>query len=66
MQVCVDSHNGGEFLNYHLYDWLKKHGIDQAYVEQKNHTRVRQFLVDNRRGHRDLLDTLNDLLKLWS
>ena len=65
----------GEFLNYHLYEWLKKHGIeqtrsrpyfknDQAYVEQKNHTHVRQFLGYDRLEHRELLDELNDLLKL--
>lgn len=73
----VDSDNGGEFLNYHLYHWLKKHGIqqtrsrpyyknDQAYVEQKNHTHVRQFLGYERLEHRELLDELNVLLKLWS
>ena len=73
----VDSDNGGEFLNYHLYDWLKKHGIhqtrsrpyfknDQAYVEQKNHTHVRQFLGYERLEHRELLDDLNKLLQLWS
>lgn len=73
----VDSDNGGEFLNFHLYHWLKKHGIgqtrsrpyfknDQAYVEQKNHTHVRQFLGYERLEHRELLDDLNGLLKLWS
>ena len=73
----VDSDNGGEFLNFHLYHWLKKHGIhqsrsrpyyknDQAYVEQKNHTHVRQFLGYERLEHRALLGDLNDLLKLWS
>jgi hypothetical protein len=73
----VDSDNGGEFLNFHLYHWLRKHGIhqsrsrpyyknDQAYVEQKNHTHVRQFLGYERLEHRDLLDDLNELLKLWS
>ena len=73
----VDSDNGGEFLNFHLYHWLQKHGIhqsrsrpyyknDQAYVEQKNHTHVRQFLGYERLEHRELLDDLNHLLKLWS
>lgn len=73
----VDSDNGGEFLNFHLYHWLKTHGIhqtrsrpyfknDQAYVEQKNYTHVRQFLGYQRLEHRELLDDLNDLLKLWS
>jgi hypothetical protein len=73
----VDSDNGGEFLNFHLYHWLKKHGIeqtrsrpyfknDQAYVEQKNHTHVRQLLGYERLEHRELLEDLNELLKLWS
>ena len=73
----VDSDNGGEFLNFHLYHWLKQHGIkqtrsrpyfknDQAYVEQKNYTHVRQFLGYERLDHRELLDGLNDLLKRWS
>jgi len=73
----VDSDNGGEFLNFHLQPWLKKHGIhqtrsrpyfknDQAYVEQKNHTHVRQFLGYDRLEHREQLDELNELLKLWS
>ena len=73
----VDSDNGGEFLNFHLHHWLKKHGIhqtrsrpycknDQAYVEQKNHTHVRQFLGYERLEHRELLEDLNVLLKLWS
>lgn len=73
----VDSDNGGEFLNFHLYHWLKQHGIkqtrsrpyyknDQAYVEQKNHTHVRQLLGYDRLEHRELLDDLNALLMLWS
>jgi hypothetical protein len=35
-------------------------------VEQKNHTHVRQFLGCERLEHRELLDGLNELLKLWS
>lgn len=73
----IDSDNGGEFLNFHLHHWLKKHGIgqtrsrpycknDQAYVEQKNHTHVRQFLGYERLEHRELLGDLNELLTLWS
>ena len=73
----VDSDNGGEFLNFHLYHWLKQHGIkqtrsrpyyknDQAYVEQKNHTHVRELLGHDRLEHRELLDELNALLMLWS
>ena len=73
----VDSDNGGEFLNYHLYEWLKQNGIDQtrsrpyykndqAYVEQKNYTHVRELLGYDRLEHQELLDSLNELLKLWS
>ena len=28
--IGVDSDNGGEFLNHHLYRWLKEHGIEQT------------------------------------
>ncbi len=73
----LDSDNGGEFLNYHVYDWLKAKGIyqtrsrpyfknDQAYVEQKNYTHVRNFLGYDRLDHQELLPELNELLGLWS
>jgi len=73
----VDSDNGGEFLNYHVYNWLKDHGIrqtrsrpyfknDQAYVEQKNYTHVRGLLGYDRLEHPELLSELNELLSLWS
>jgi hypothetical protein len=73
----VDSDNGGEFLNYFVYDWLKEKGIhqtrsrpyfknDQAYVEQKNYTHVRGLLGYDRLEHQELLPELNDLLSLWS
>ena len=74
--VGVDSDNGGEFLNHHLHAWLKKHGIeqtrsrpyyknDQAYVEQKNSTHVRQLLGFERLEHSELIDELNRLFKTW-
>lgn len=73
----VDSDNGGEFLNFHLYHWLREHGIkqtrsrpyyknDQAYVEQKNHTHARQLLGYDRIEHPELLEALNELLSEWS
>ena len=73
----VDSDNGGEFLNWHLYEWLKKHGIkqtrsrpyyknDQAYVEQKNYTHVREFLGYERLEHAELVGKLNEVLEKWS
>lgn len=73
----IDSDNGGEFLNYHVYDWLKEKEIkqtrsrpyyknDQAYVEQKNYTHVRQLLGYERIEHQELLGELNELLEKWS
>jgi hypothetical protein len=73
----LDSDNGGEFLNYFVYDWLKEKEIhqtrsrpyfknDQAYVEQKNYTHVRSFLGYDRISHEELLPELNELLQLWS
>ena len=72
----IDSDGGGEFLNHHLYTYLER-GIyqtrsrpyrknDQAHVEQKNYTHVRQLLGYERLGHPELLVPLNELLKLWS
>ena len=71
----VDSDNIGEFLNFHLYQWLKSHGIkqtrsrsyyknDQAYLEQKNWTYVRGLLGYEPLEHPELLEDLNALLKL--
>lgn len=73
----VDSDNGGEFLNYHLVEWLKGKGVhqtrsrpyrknDQAYVEQKNYTHVRQLLGYDRLAEEELLEPINELLKTWS
>lgn len=73
----IDSDGGGEFLNHHLYRYLKERGIyqtrsrpyrknDQAHVEQKNYTHVRQLLGYERLGHPELLVPLNELLELWS
>lgn len=73
----VDSDNGGEFLNFHLYRWLKERGIkqtrsrpydknDQAYVEQKNHTHARLLLGYERFEHAELVGPLNELLTEWS
>jgi hypothetical protein len=73
----IDSDNGGEFLNHHLYGWAKAEGIkqtrsrpyrknDQAHVEQKNYTHVRQLLGYERLAHRELIEPLERLLSLWS
>lgn len=73
----VNSDNGGEFLNYFVYDWLKQIGIhqtrsrpyfknDQAYVEQKNNTHVRGLLGYDRLEYQAQRPELNELLSLWS
>lgn len=73
----IDSDNGGEFLNYHLHSWCLQKEIkqtrsrpyrknDQAYVEQKNYTHVRQLLGYDRISHQETLEGLNETLRLWS
>lgn len=73
----VDSDGGGEFLNHHLYGYLQEQGIrqtrsrpcrknDQAHVEQKNYTHVRQLLGYERLGHSELVGPINELLGAWS
>jgi hypothetical protein len=73
----IESDGGSEFINYHLYDHLKKQGIkqtrsrpyrknDQAHVEQKNYTHVRQIIGYERLGHQELVAPLNELMREWS
>ena len=72
----LDSDNGGEFLNYHVLHWLQKRPQpvfmtrsrpykkdDNAHVEQKNWTHVRQCFGYERYGHPDLVHPMNALLK---
>ena len=74
----VDTDNGGEFLNYHLHDYLtnRERPIemtrsrpyrknDQAHVEQKNDTHVRQLLGYDRLVHEPLVALIGDLLEAW-
>lgn len=75
----VDTDNGGEFLNYHLHDHFTNRSRpiemtrsrpyrknDQAHVEQKNDTHVRQLLGYDRLGHQPLMTLTWDLLEAWS
>lgn len=75
----VDTDNGGEFLNYHLHRYFTGrekpvemtrsrpyHKNDQAHVEQKNSTHVRQLLGFERLGHDLLMEPVFELLKAWS
>ena len=74
----VDTDNGGEFLNYHLHshftDRIRPVEMtrsrpyrknDQAHVEQKNSTHVRQLLGHDRFGHDQLMAPIFDLLEAW-
>ena len=68
----VDTDNGGEFLNDHLHSYFTAcerpvkmthsrpyHKNDQAHVERKNSTHMRQLL-----GHDLLVEMLSRLLKV--
>lgn len=72
------SDNGGEFLNHHLYRYFRDRDIpveftrtrpdhkdDNAYVEQKNWTHVRQLLGYQRIEDPKLVDTINRLYEAW-
>jgi hypothetical protein len=72
----LDSDNGGEFINHHVLQWLQKRPQpvfmtrsrpykkdDNAHVEQKNWTHVRQCFGYERYGHPDLVEPMNALLK---
>lgn len=75
-----DSDNGSEFLNWHLHDYFRARpqpvGFtrsrpyrknDNARVEQKNWTHVRQLVGYGRLGHPAQAAALNDLYaKEWS
>jgi hypothetical protein len=68
----IDSDNGSEFINYHLWDYCEKEHIqftrtrpykkdDNAHVEQKNWTHVRKFLGWDRYDSPQALRAINDL-----
>ena len=69
-----DCDNGSEFLNWHLFRYLNKrkksvhftrsrayHKNDNAHVEQKNWTNIRQYLGYERFEDLVLVDLINDL-----
>jgi hypothetical protein len=75
----VDTDNGGEFLNWHFRGYFEGrepavelprsrpyHKNDQAHVEQKNYTHVRQLLGYERLEHEELVEPVNELLQVWS
>ena len=75
----LDSDNGGEFINQHLYTYCIRKGItftrsrsykknDSCHVEQKNWTVVRRVVGYDRYSSRAALEVLNrvyDLLRLY-
>ena len=75
----LDSDNGSEFINQHLYAYCRREGItftrsrsykknDSCHVEQKNWSVVRRLIGYDRYSSRAALETLNrvyDLLRLY-
>jgi hypothetical protein len=72
----LDSDNGGEFLNHHVLHWLQKRPRpvfmtrsrpykkdDNAHVEQKNWTHVRQCFGYERHDNPELVEPMNELVK---
>jgi len=72
----LDSDNGGEFLNHHVLKWLQKRPQpvfmtrsrpykkdDNAHVEQKNWTHVRQCFGYERYDNPELVEPMNALVK---
>ena len=72
----LDSDNGGEFLNQHVLKWLQKRPRpvymtrsrpykkdDNAHVEQKNWTHVRQCFGYERHDNPELVAPMNALVK---
>jgi hypothetical protein len=72
----LDSDNGGEFLNYHVLAWLQKRSRpvfmtrsrpykkdDNAHIEQKNWTHVRQWFGYERHDNHEVLERLNALAR---
>lgn len=70
----VDSDTGSEFVNWHMVDYCEKNNLcftrsrpdrknDNAYVEQKNNTHIRQWLGYGRYDTSEQLEMMNDLYR---
>jgi hypothetical protein len=72
----LDSDNGGEFLNHHVLRWLQQRPQpafmtrsrpykkdDNAHVEQKNWTHVRQCFGYERHDNPEVVEPINALVK---
>lgn len=76
---AVDIDNGSEFLNWHLKTYLSErkpsvtftrsrpyHKNDNAHIEQKNWTHVRQLIGYDRLGHEACVEALNAVYEDWN
>jgi hypothetical protein len=72
----LDSDNGGEFLNYHVLHWLQQRPRpvymtrsrpykkdDNAHVEQKNWTHIRQWFGYERYDNVAAVEPINELVR---
>jgi hypothetical protein len=72
----LDSDNGGEFLNHHVLNWLQKRARpvfltrsrpnkkdDNAHVEQKNWTHIRQCFGYERYDNPQVVQPMNELVR---
>ena len=72
----LDSDNGGEFLNHHVLKWLQQRPRpvfmtrsrpykkdDNAHVEQKNWTHIRQWFGYERYDNAEAVEPINDLVR---
>ena len=70
----IDGDNGGEIINYQMLKYCTEENLvytrsrpnrknDNAYVEQKNHTHVRQLVGYGRYDTQEQLKMLNDLYR---
>jgi transposase InsO family protein len=70
----LDSDNGSEFINWHVYRYCKKNKIqpfrgrpykkdDNAHIEQKNWTHVRKLLGWDRYDTQKAVEAINDLYR---
>lgn len=68
----IDSDNGGEFINHHLYNYCQQERIgftrsrpykkdDNAHIEQKNWTHVRKIIGWDRYETPEAVQAMNDL-----
>lgn len=70
----IDSDNGSEFINWHLFRYCESHTIqpfrgrpykkdDNAHIEQKNWTHVRKLMGWDRYDTQEAVDMMNDLYR---